>query len=116
MSNELNSLVKEEAEIIADRVNSNCKEYGFDPISILMIISIIISVLRLIQGCKKRSSEIKDISQMRFGKLRLHNVVYSVVGPLAYESHGKEIVDAIIDRAKEINENRVENLLAALDG
>lgn len=115
MANELNALIKEEAEIIRSRVQSKTDEYGFDPITILMMISILISVLRLIQGCKKKSSEIKDISQMRFGRIRLSNVVYSTIGPLAYETHGHEIVDAIIDRAREISENRVEKLVAALD-
>lgn len=116
MAIEDNELILEEAELLGKSLEYDKDSVGFiDPLTIIMLVSLIVNVIRMIQGCRKKSDEVKSLSKLRFGHLRVANTVYATIGPKEYEKHGSEIVTAIINRGDTITVERLQKLLAALD-
>jgi hypothetical protein len=109
-------LIKEEAEIVQKKLKY--ETHGFDPITILMIISCIISLLRLIQGCRKHditSADVTKMAKLRIGRLKVANVIYAVIGPVEYDTHGRVLTNAIMERGREIQEENLTSLVGCLD-
>jgi len=116
-----NPLIREEAEIIQKKLKyyeDVASKPGFDPITIIMIISCIISLLRLIQGCRKHAITSEDVTKMaklRIGRMKVANTIYAIMGPLEYDIHGRALTDAIMERGREIQEEKLNSLVGCLD-
>jgi len=86
----------------------------FDPITILMIISILISFVRMIQECKKNSANevkgmIRNLDDDNDRKVR--DEVRRMLGRRNYRNYGKELVKAILVFGKEEPEADLEELV-----
>ncbi len=104
--------------------------YGFALITILMIISIILTVVRIIQECNKNKlkglsssqdkytlygSEIKAYSSKRgwYTKMRIKKLLRRELNPADYEQYGFALLSALLDMGETLTEEEVVTLVEA---
>ena len=104
--------------------------YGFALITILMIISIILTVVRIIQECNKNKlkglsssqdkytlygSEIKAYSSKRgwYTKMRIKKLLRRELQPADYEQYGFALLSALLDMGETLTEEEVVTLVEA---
>ena len=104
--------------------------YGFAIITILMIISIILTVVRIIQECNKNKlkglsssqdkytlygSEIKAYSSRRgwYTKMRIKKLLRRELKPADYEQYGFALLSALLDMGETLTEEEVVTLVEA---
>lgn len=103
----MDAAIKHEAEMVHGSLD---KEVG-SIIAILMIISIIISVMRLLQNCQKDAKYLKGISGRKMSRYRISKSVANEMGLVLYKEHGEKVVDAIMKRNGQITTEHLQNLL-----
>ncbi len=104
--------------------------YGFALITILMIISIILTVVRIFQECNKNKlkglsssqdkytlygSEIKAYSSKRgwYTKMRIKKLLRRELNPADYEQYGFALLSALLDMGETLTEEEVVTLVEA---
>lgn len=99
---------------------------------ILMVISIIISLIRVIQECQKNKlntmdlsgqkelmrSEISNISIRRtwLNQLRLNRIIKKHISKEDYTKYGSQLKNAILDYGPELNDEDVTALVNVING
>lgn len=110
---------------------SNDDNYG-SVMLILMVISIIISLIRVIQECQKKKlsntdiagqkelikSEISNISIKRtwLNQLRLNRIIKNHMSKEDYQKYGSQLKNAILDSGPELDDNDTTALLNVING
>jgi hypothetical protein len=104
--------------------------YGFDPLTILMIISIILTCIRILQECNKNKlskecsaadkyalygQQIKEFSDRRgwFTKMRIKKVLRREMKPDDYNQYSFAILNALLDTGETLTEEDVQTLVEA---
>lgn len=122
----VNNLATEILNKTTKNVDIKDDEYGIDPITIIICISIIVNVIRVIQECKKKSqlmkmrekkeyltAEIKSLSfnDTFFTRLKARKVIKQKLTKDQYKKYGESMLTAIIETGKYIKDDQVEALL-----
>ena len=128
---EPNAKLKEIAIKILEKSTVHKEDnYGFAIITILMIISIILTVVRIIQECNKNKlkglsssqdkytlygSEIKAYSSRRgwYTKMRIKKLLRRELQPAVYEQYGFALLSALLDMGETLTEEEVVTLVEA---
>lgn len=114
---------------IANKLNVVQKDKYGSVILILMIISIVISLIRVIQECHKNKlvnfgskekaellcGEIQNIciKKSLFNKIKLKKILKEKLSPEDYKTYGYQLRDAILDSGAELTEEESFTLVEA---
>lgn len=102
--------------------------YGFDPITILMIISIMLTLIRLLQDCNKNKTikncsaqdkyalygqQIKEFSTNRgwFTKMRIKKALRREMTPEDYEKYSLSILSSLLDNGETLTDDDIKTLV-----
>jgi hypothetical protein len=121
-------------EKIAKKVISNMnlekdKEYGIDPITIIIVIGVILSLIRVIQECKKNRKLLKDKTEAAslmkkdiqevvlkdswLNRLRLQRIMKQNMSKDQYKSYGKALQNSIMETGINLTDDEVYTLMEA---
>jgi hypothetical protein len=116
---------------IAKKVlNKLSKEnYGIDPITIIIIIGVILSLIRVIQECRKKRTLLKnkhdqavllkkDIQEIVlkdswFNNLKLKRILKQHLTKEQYRVYGKDLQDSIMEVGVNLTEDEIYTLMEA---
>ena len=121
--------LKEIAEKVLAKANvPNDKEFG-SVIAVLMMISIILTVIRVLQECNKNKTkdmttsdkhamygaEIRTFSKKRgwFTRLRMKRIIKKELNSEDYNKYGIKIVEAMLDIGESLKDDEVITLVEA---
>lgn len=124
-----NEKLKNIAQKVLDKVeDKNSENYG-SVIAILMVISIILTVIRVLQECNKSklsaftgkdksayfANEIKQtvIRRTWFTKMMLKKTIRRELGREQYKIHGVDLMNAILDTGEELQDDELYTLVEA---
>ena len=114
MKPEDNPVFKDESSnIVGELPISERSELGI--MEILMIISIVVSLLKLIQACRQNHKDMKASLDKSETKATIRKAVKKQLGPIKDLRHGPAITKAILARAASISEDDFNTLLDNLD-
>lgn len=129
MNTEPNPKLREIAEKILKQLNINNDENFGSIIGILMIISIALTLIRVLQECNKDKTklstfqektdvygkEIRAYSTKRgwFTKLRVKRAVKQNLSPLDYKKYGAQLVETLMDYGSNITDEDTATLVEA---
>ncbi len=99
--------INREAEAIYDRLSEDSKSI----ITIIMIISIVISVLRLLNNCRRPVRRLLAMKHLPSSWRQISKIVSYEVGLGLYKEHGDDIVEVVFNRTDEIQAVYIENLM-----
>jgi hypothetical protein len=102
--------------------------YSFDPLTILMIISVILTLIRILQECHKNKlnsdftienkyilygTEIRGLSLRRgwFTKMRIKKILRKEMKKEDYEKYSLSIINALLDKGETLTEDELKILL-----
>lgn len=121
-------------EKIAKKVLNNMelpkdKEYGIDPITIIIVISIIVNLIRVIQECKKNNKLIKDKNEYALlmkreiqdtilkdswlNRIRLQRIIKQNLTKDQYKAYGKALQYSIMGTGINLTEDEIYTLTEA---
>ena len=126
---ESNEPLKKIAEKILDKVPNRDPEKFGSVMAILMIISIVLTVIRVIQECHKNKiklfnrrqktdffgKEIKTLSLNKkwFTKMTVKKVIRKELSPELYKDYGLELMNAILDTGENLTDDEIKTLVEA---
>jgi hypothetical protein len=84
-------------------------------VEILLIISIIISILRLIQACRNNSSHVAALAADETNRVKVEKTVRRQMGIFKYRQYGPELVSAVIANGADSPVAELEQLFEALE-
>lgn len=121
--------LKEIAEKVLAKANIKNDENFGSVIAILMIVSIILSAIRILQECNKNKlsklnftekcgvygTQIKEMSIRRgwFTKLRIKKIIRRELDSADYKKYGQSLTDAILDIGESLKDDEIKCLLEA---
>jgi hypothetical protein len=125
-----NDNVKKVASRVLQKAGVPEEENFGSVIAILMMISIILTLVRVLQECNKTKlteeytaqdkynlygAEIKDYSIRRgmFTKMRIKRVLRRELPKEQYEKYGLQLLNSILDTGADLNEDEVVSLVEA---
>lgn len=127
--NSRDAKLKAIAEKVLAKANIQPDEKFGSVIAILMIVSIILSAIRILQECNKSKlstlkfrekcnvygSQIKEISMRRgwFTKLRIKKLIRRELESSDYKKYGASLTEAILDIGESVTEDEIKCLLEA---
>lgn len=98
-------------------------------IAILMVISIILTIIRVLQECNKNKTQnmtyqdrcsiyaesIKSYSKKRgwFTRLRIRRIIKNQLDAKSYQKYGIKLTEALMDVGENLTDNEVQTLLEA---
>lgn len=105
-------------------------QYGFAIVTILMIISIVLTCVRILQECNKNKlvgdytvedkcalygSKIQDYSQNRgwFTKMRIKKILRREMNKEDYNKYSLSILNALLDTGETLTKDEVQTLVEA---
>jgi hypothetical protein len=121
-------------EKIAKKVLNNMelpkdKNYGIDPLTIIIVISVILSLIRVIQECRKNRQLVKDKNEYAslmkrdiqdailkdswLNRLRLQRVIKQNLTKDQYRAYGKDLQHSIMGTGINLTEDEVYTLMEA---
>ena len=119
------------AQKVLDKIDQSKEKTHGSIITILMIISIILSVIRVLQECNKNkmsnftgenkttyfANEIKETSIRRtwFTKMMLKKAVRKQLDKEQYKKYGMQLVNAILTTGEELKEEELITLAEAVN-
>lgn len=116
------------AEKIINKANIKNNTYGIDPITIIIVIGVILSLIRVIQECrsKKTSSDKKNqaldlrhtivnlsIKDTWINNYRLNKILKQHLSKKQYKEYGESLKKAILEVGKDLNDDESLTLLEA---
>ena len=129
MNKEVNEPLKNIAEKVLDRIPDKDPEKFGSVIAILMVISIILTVIRVIQECNKKKiqlfnrkqntefygQEIKNLSLRRswFTRMTVKKVIRKELSAENYKIYGVQLMNAILDTGETLTEDEIKTLVEA---
>lgn len=105
-------------------------QYSFDPFTILMIISVILTLIRILQECNKNKlnkdctlsdkcslygEQVKEYSIRRgwFTKMRIKKILRREMKPDDYNKYSLSIVNSLLDNGETLTEEEIQTLVEA---
>lgn len=102
--------------------------HSFDPLTILMMISVILTVVRILQECNKNKlkgeysasdkyklygDQIKEYSLRRgwFTKMRIKKVLRREMTPEDYNKYSLSIVNSLLDKGETLTDEDIQTLV-----
>lgn len=102
----------------------------FDPFTILMIISIVLTLIRILQECNKNKlstdssaqdkynlygEQIKEFSNRRgwFTKMRIKKILRREMKPDDYAKYSLSIINSLLDTGETLTEEEIQTLVEA---
>jgi hypothetical protein len=124
-----NEKLKNIAQKVLDKIDTKNNEQFGSIITILMIISIILTVIRVLQECNKNklstfngdsrkqyfADQIRSTAIKRgwFTKMMLKKAIRKEIGLSAYREYGTSIMNAILKTAEELKDDELFTLVEA---
>lgn len=123
-----NNTLKNVALKILDKSQISSEEKFGSVVALLMVISIILTLVRILQECNKNKlhqgysqadkynlygSEIKEYSVRRgwFTKMRIKKLLRRELSPEQYEKYSLKLVNAILDTGEKLSNEEVMSLV-----
>jgi len=121
-------------EKIAKKVIDNMKlskneDYGIDPITIILVISVILTLIRVLQECRTNRKLLKnkieaasimkkDIQEVILkdswlNRIRLQRVLKKNLSKDQYKAYGKQLQNSIMETGINLTEDEVYSLMEA---
>ncbi len=121
-------------EKIAKKVLTNMnlakdKDYGIDPITIIIVISVILSLIRVIQECRKNRKLVNDKNEYAslmkrdiqdiilkdswLNRLRLQRIIKQNLTKEQYKAYGKALQNSIMGTGINLTEDEIYTLMEA---
>ena len=129
MPQQNNKKLNKIAEKILNQVNIDPNQKFGSIIAILMIISIILTVTRVLQECNKNKTKnmtsqdktntyaeiIKDLSFKRgwFTRLRIKKIIRKELSSEDYNKYGTKLTEAMLDIGESVTDDEVTTLMEA---
>lgn len=124
----INDLANKVLELTKSKLSKEDQDkYGFDPITILMMISIILTLIRVIQECRKDKSklmtqsekteylctEIKSLSfnNTFLNRVRMRSAIKKHLSKAQYKKYGEPLLQALLETGKTVTDEQVSALL-----
>lgn len=122
----INPKIENLAQKIIQKANLKQDTYGIDPITIIIIIGVILSLIRVIQECRKDRNKLNmrenildfkntivnlSIKDNWLNNYRLNRILKQHLTPKQYNSYGKSIKKAIMEVGKNLNDDESLTLL-----
>lgn len=124
----INALATKVLESTKSKLSKEDKDnFGFDPITILMVISIILTLIRVIQECRKDKAklmnqsektdylctEIKSLSfnNTFLNRLRIRSVIKKHLSKSQNKKYGESLLKALLETGKTVTDEQVSALL-----
>ena len=127
----MNKDLQNSAQKVLDKIDQSKEKTHGSIITILMIISIILTVIRVLQECNKNkmsnftgenkttyfANEIKETSIRRtwFTKMMLKKAVRKQLDKEQYKKYGMQLVNAILTTGEELKEEELITLAEAVN-
>jgi hypothetical protein len=124
-----NALEKIAKKVITNMQLPQDKEYGIDPITIIIVIGVILSLIRVIQECKKNRKLIKDKNEYSsmvkrdiqdiilkdswLNRLRLQRTIKQNLTKEQYKTYGKFLQNSIMETGINLTEDEAYTLTEA---
>lgn len=106
------------------------ENYSFDPLTILMIISVILTCVRILQECNKNKlpkdcsssdkyniygSQLKEYSVRRgwFTKMRIKKILRREMKPDDYNKYSLSIVNSLLEHGETLTDEDIKTLVEA---
>lgn len=121
--------LKELAKKILDKCNINEEEKFGSVIAILMIISIMLTLVRVLQECNKSKTkgmtsndkyavygaEMRTYSKKRgwFTRMRIKKIIRRELTPDEFNKYGIKLTEAILDQGEVLKDDEVSTLVEA---
>jgi len=121
-------------EKIAKKVINNMKlekdkDYGIDPLTIILVISVILTLIRVIQECRKNRKLLKDKNESAslmkkdiqevvlkdswLNRMRLQRILKQNLTKDQYKAYGKSLQNSIMETGINLTEDEVYTLMEA---
>lgn len=120
--------VKDIAQKVLDKVPQDPEKFGF-VITVLMVISIILTVIRIIQECNKSKlsnlsgqekeqffgEQMKSLSLKRswFTRMTVKKAIRKQLPRELYREYGGVLMNAILDTGEKLTEDEIQSLVEA---
>lgn len=128
MSTETDNTVKNIAQKVVDQVPQDPEKFGF-VITVLMVISIILTMIRIIQECNKSKlsgfstqeknnffgEQIKTLSLKRswFTRMTVKKAIRKQLPRELYREYGAVLMNAILNTGEKLTEEEIQSLVEA---
>jgi hypothetical protein len=103
-------------------------DHAFDPLTILMIISVILTCIRILQECNKNKlpkdcsvtdkyslygAQLKEFSMRRgwFTKMRIKKILRKEMKQKDYEKYSLSIVNSLLDNGETLTDEDIQTLV-----
>lgn len=116
------------AQKIISKANIKNENYGFDPITIIIVIGVILSLIRVIQECRnkrKQNDKMSEALDLRhtivnlsikdnwLNNYRVNRILKQHLSKQQYKQYGVSLKNAIMEVGKNLNDEESLTLLEA---
>jgi len=116
------------AQKIITKANIKNENYGFDPITIIIVIGVILSLIRVIQECRskrKKNDKMSEALDLRhtivnlsikdnwLNNYRVNRILKQHLSKQQYKQYGVSLKNAIMEVGKNLNDEESLTLLEA---
>lgn len=116
------------AEKVINKAQIKSENYGIDPITIIMVIGVILSLIRVIQECRKKRKTLDryddaldlrhtivnlSIKDTWLNNYRLSKILKQHLSKKQYNTYGEALKKAIMEVGKNLNDEESLTLLEA---
>lgn len=116
------------AQKVIDKANIKSNNYGFDPITIIIVIGVILSLIRVIQECRskrRKNDKMSEALDLRhtivnltikdswLNNYRLNKILKQHLSKKQYQQYGVSLKNAIMEVGKNLDDNESLTLLEA---
>lgn len=124
-----NSLDKIAKKVIDNMKLPKDQEYGIDPLTIIIVIGIILSLIRVIQECRKNRKLLKNkqesasimkkeiqeviLKDSWLNRLRLQRIIKKDLTKDQYKVYGKSLQNSIMETGINLTDDEVYTLMEA---
>jgi hypothetical protein len=116
----MNTDVKKFAQKVLDNVSySKDPNYGVDPITIILVISVILTLIRVIQECRKNKVDKKELTDIiskdnMWTRWRVQKVLRQHLSAAQYKEYGKVLKQSLKDAALTLTDDEVSQLMGSV--
>jgi hypothetical protein len=116
---------------VLNKLPKNEDNYGIDPLTLIIVIGIILSLIRVIQECRKKRTLLKDknerVSLLKkdiqevilkdswLNNLRLNKILKQHLSRDQYKVYGKELKNSIMEVGVNLTEDETYTLMEAVN-
>jgi hypothetical protein len=114
---------------VLNKLPKNEDNYGIDPLTIIIVIGVILSLIRIIQECRKKRTLLKDkherasllkkdiqeivLKDSWFNNLRLNRILKQHLSKDQYKVYAKELKNSIMEVGVNLTEDETYTLMEA---